>query len=105
MTAYFSVRAEIADPADKEAFDRWYRDEHLPLAMETFQPKRAWRAWSEVNPGVHYVFFEFDDVAKPRALPGSDGMKRMAQHFDAAWGNRVTRTREVLEVVQALTPA
>ena len=102
MTAFFSVRAEIADPADKQEFDRWYQHEHLPLALQTFKPKRAWRAWSEVNPNVHYIFFEFDSVSAPRALAGSDGMKKMAQHFDAAWGDRVSRTREVLDVVQEL---
>lgn len=105
MTAFFSVRAEISNPADRPEFDRWYEHEHLPLALQTFAPKRVCRAWSDVNPNVHYVFFEFDDVAAPRALPGSEGMKKMAQHFDAAWGDRVTRTREVLDVVQAFNVA
>jgi hypothetical protein len=30
MTALFFVRAEVADPSDREAFDRWYQEEHLP---------------------------------------------------------------------------
>lgn len=105
MTAYFSVRAEITHLADRQEFDRWYQYEHLPLALQTFKPKRVWRAWSEVNPNVHYVFFEFDDLGAPRALPGSEGMKALAQHFDAAWSGRATRTREVLDVVQALEVA
>jgi hypothetical protein len=30
--AYFVVRATVADPSKRAAFDEWYRKEHLPDA-------------------------------------------------------------------------
>ena len=36
MTAYLVVRAVVADPEDRAAFDHWYRTEHLPDAMKAF---------------------------------------------------------------------
>jgi hypothetical protein len=32
MTALFIVRAVVADAGEREAFDRWYEQEHLPQA-------------------------------------------------------------------------
>ena len=43
MTALFIVRAQVVDPGVKDAFDRWYRDEHLPDALKAFKARRAWR--------------------------------------------------------------
>ena len=43
MTAYFIVRAQVMDAAEKDDFDRWYQDEHLPEALKGFNPRRAWR--------------------------------------------------------------
>jgi hypothetical protein len=50
MTALFIVRAVVADSGEREAFDRWYEQEHLPQAAAAFQAVRAWRGWSEVDP-------------------------------------------------------
>ena len=36
MTAYLVVRAVVADPEDRAAFDHWYRTEHLPDALKAF---------------------------------------------------------------------
>jgi hypothetical protein len=52
MTALFIVRAEINHASDREPFDRWYEQEHLPQAAASFQAVRAWRGWSEVNPST-----------------------------------------------------
>jgi hypothetical protein len=43
MTAYFIVRARIADAALKDDFDHWYQDGHLPDALEGFNARRARR--------------------------------------------------------------
>ena len=45
--ALLIVRAEVADPADRPHFDRWYNEEHLRDALATFQADRAWRSWSK----------------------------------------------------------
>ena len=41
--AYFVVRATVADPARRKAFDTWYQNEHLPDAAKSFGAKKAWR--------------------------------------------------------------
>lgn len=99
MAAFFMVRARIADGVSKADFDRWYGGEHLPDALRTFKAKRAWRAWSHVDPSVHYAFYEFDSLAVARAIEGSDGLKRLAADFDRAWGDRVARSRDFIETV------
>jgi hypothetical protein len=101
MTACFMVRACIAADVAKEDFERWYRDEHLPDALKTFKAKRAWRAWSDVDPAVHYAFYEFDSMADARAIEGSEGLQRLVADFDRAWGEKVVRSREFLNIVEA----
>ncbi|HET9736107.1 MAG TPA: hypothetical protein VFP62_12615 [Burkholderiales bacterium] len=102
MSASFIVRAQVVDASVKEAFDRWYQDEHLPDAVKAFGARRAWRGWSEVNPSVHYAVYEFDDIAKLRAIPGSAAMKELVAEFDRAWGEKVLRGRDSVRVVQRI---
>ena len=101
MTALFIVRA-VVDPSVRDAFDRWYQEEHLPDALKAFKAKRAWRGWSDMDASVHYAFYEFDDVTRARAVPGSTAIKALIAEFDRAWGDKVKRTREILEVLQTL---
>lgn len=102
MTAAFIVRAQLADASVKEAFDRWYEEEHLPDALKAFGAKSAWRGWSDVDPSVHLAVYEFDDIARLRAIPGSAALKRLVADFDRAWGEKVLRTREAVRVVQRI---
>jgi len=102
MTACLLVRAEVLDATARDAFDRWYRDEHLPQATAAFGAKRSWRAWSEIDPLVHYACYDFDDPAAVRALRGSEALARMVAEFDRVWQGRVTRHRDFIEVVQAI---
>ena len=94
MTALFMVRAKVADEDDREAFDRWYEQEHLPQAAAAFQAVRAWRGWSEVDPSIHYAFYEFPDLSAAQVILDSDTLKGLIAEFDRVWGT-VTRTREV----------
>jgi hypothetical protein len=102
MTAQFIVRAQLADSTLKDAFERWYRDEHLPEALALFNARRAWRGWSAIDPLVHYAYYEFEDLASARGVVGSPGLKRLTEEFEAAWGNKVARSREVLAIAQSL---
>jgi hypothetical protein len=102
MSACFIVRAQVVDAAEKDAFDHWYQNEHLQDAREAFNARRAWRAWSEVDANVHYAVYEFDDIAAVRAIPGSDALKRLVAEFDLKWGDRVTRSRDMLDAVQTI---
>lgn len=102
MSASFIVRAQVMDASVKEAFDRWYQDEHLPDAVKAFGAQRAWRGWSEVDPSVHYAVYEFDDIAKLRAIPGSAALQGLVAEFDRAWGEKVVRSRDRVHVVQRI---
>ena len=101
MTALFIVRA-VVDPSVRDAFDRWYQEEHLPDALKAFKARRAWRGWSDMDASLHYAFYEFDDLARARAIPGSGEIKALIAEFDRAWGDKVKRTREIVEVLQTL---
>jgi hypothetical protein len=102
MTTRFIVRAQVVDAAVKAAFDRWYQDEHLPDALKAFNAQRAWRGWSDVDASVHYAVYEFADPAGARAIQGSDALKRLVAEFDRVWGDKVTRSRDVVEAIQTL---
>ena len=42
--------------------------------------------------------------AEAEALIGSDKIKPLVADFDRVWGDRVSRRREVLQIVQELAP-
>jgi hypothetical protein len=95
--AYLVVRAEVAE-ADRRDFDDWYRTEHLPDAKQAFAAQRAWRGWSRTNPSLHYAYYQFADVTAADAIGSSPAIRALIAEFDARWGTRVTRSREVIEV-------
>src|SRR6202158_400504 len=99
MTALLMVRAEVADAADRPEFDRWYESEHLLDALQVLQDDRAWRCWSAVDPCVHYAFYQFAGVEAAQSVLPSAGMRALIAEFDRAWGTRVRRTRDILDVV------
>ena len=101
MTAFLIVRAEV-DPTVREAFDAWYRTEHLPDAMKAFGATRAWRGWSDVSDDVHFAFYEFAALADAHRVMASEALERLIGEFDRNWEGRVTRTREVVESIQAI---
>ncbi len=102
MSACFIVRAQVVDATVKDAFDRWYQNEHLPDAHKAFNARRAWRGWSEVDENVHYAVYEFDDVAAARSIPDSVALKDLVAEFDRTWGDRITRSRDIVDAVQTI---
>lgn len=101
MTAFLIVRAEV-DPAVREAFDAWYRDEHLPDAVEALNASGAWRGWSAVEDHVHFAFYEFTSLAEVERAMASDAIRALIAEFDRHWEGNVTRTREAVESVQSI---
>lgn len=101
MTAYLIVRAEVGE-ADRAAFDRWYETEHLPDAKRAFDTLSARRGWSDVTPGVHVAIYEFPSLARAREVLASTAIKSLIAEFDRVWQGRVTRTREVVGITQAI---
>lgn len=104
MAAYLVVRATVPEAGDRPGFDRWYEAEHLPDAVRAFGAARGWRCWSRTDPAVHIAFYEFPDLDRAEAAAGSPALRDLVAAFDAAWGARVTRTREILETAGASFP-
>lgn len=102
MPAYFIVRAKVPDDDVRSQFDRWYQDEHLPDALEAFNALRAWRGWSAMEPQIHYAYYEFADLKTARSILDSDAIKGLIAEFDRLWGSTVTRTREIVDCIQAI---
>jgi hypothetical protein len=97
--AYFVVRATVADPAKRKAFDEWYRREHLPDAARAFGAAKAWRFWSVSDPAVHQATYEFaDQAALDRAMNGA-ALKELVAEFNRCWPE-VTRTRDILVLAE-----
>ena len=102
MTALFIVRAEVRTE-DRDAFDHWYETEHLPEAMEAFKTSLARRGWSDVDEGVHLAIYEFADMAGLKAVTETDIIKGFIAEFDRVWGDRVVRSRDIVEIKQGLS--
>ncbi|MEX0744028.1 MAG: hypothetical protein WD118_00390 [Phycisphaeraceae bacterium] len=51
---------------------------------------------------MHYAFYEFEDLARARAIPGSAEIKTLIAEFDRAWGDKVKRTRDIVDTAQTL---
>ena len=97
--AFFVVRATVADPAKRKAFDEWYQREHLPDAVKAFGATKAWRSWSVSEPAVHVATYEFpDQAALDRGVSGA-ALKTLVAEFDRCWPD-VTRTREILVLAE-----
>jgi hypothetical protein len=97
--SFFLVRAVVAGSL-REKFDHWYSTDHLPLALRVFKCEKAWRFWSDTEEGVHYAVYQFADKARVDTALGSDGFKAMVADFNAAWPSGVTRTRDVITLVE-----
>lgn len=93
--AYYIVRATVADPSQRAAFDAWYSREHLPDATKSFGVQRAWRFWSATDPSLHQAMYQFADQAALERATGGAEMKRLIVDFERDWPG-VPRTREVL---------
>jgi hypothetical protein len=96
--AFFMVRAAVDAPL-REKFDQWYSSHHMPMALADFEAEKAWRFWSTVDPNVHYALYEFADEAKLRAAMKDEILKPLIADFDQAWPSGVTRTRDLLTMV------
>ena len=96
---FFLVRAVVAAP-QRERFDHWYATDHLPRALTDFKCEKAWRFWSAVEEGVHYAVYRFRDKAACDAALGSPAFKELVADFDRNFPEGVTRSRDVVTLVE-----
>jgi hypothetical protein len=97
--AYFMVRSVVEEPL-RQKFDHWYSTHHLPMALAEFKAEKCWRFWSTMDAAVHYAVYQFPDMARLDAAMKSDGFKGLVADFDQAWPKGVTRTRDMLSMVE-----
>jgi hypothetical protein len=57
------------------------------------------------RPNGHYAFYEFTNVDEARAATDPSRIAPLVADFDRVWGDRVTRRREILEIVQETMPS
>jgi hypothetical protein len=101
-TSLFIVRATIADPARRAAFDDWYRKDHLPWAVKAFGAQKAWRCWSDTDPAQHIATYQFADRAALERGTASAIMKPLVEDFDRVWPS-IPRTREIMTMVEEIS--
>jgi hypothetical protein len=100
--AFFLVRAVVSEPL-RDKFDHWYSTDHLPRALADFKAQKCWRFWSELEPGVHYAVYRFADKARLDAALASEAFKALVADFNQTWPEGVTRTRDVVTLVEERT--
>jgi hypothetical protein len=99
MPHFFLVRATVADPAKRAAFDKWYETEHVPDAVKAFGAQKAWRYWSESDPAVHIAQYQFADRAALDHGTRAEVLARLVADFDKHWPG-VPRAREIWSLAQ-----
>jgi hypothetical protein len=97
---YLMVRSVVSDAALRDKFDRWYSTEHLAWAIEVLKAEKGWRFWSKADPGVHYAVYQFAEGTDVDAALKSDGFNELAADYDRTWPAGVTRTRDILDMVE-----
>jgi hypothetical protein len=100
MQAVLVVRSVISEPSLRAPFEHWYRSDHFPRAIVDLGADKAWRLWSETEPGVHYAVYRFADMARLTAGMGSAGFQALVADYDRTWPAGVMRTREILGLVE-----
>ena len=97
--AFYVIRATVADPGKRRAFDEWYHREHLPDVIKALGAVRAWRFWSVSDPSLHQAMYQVVDQATLDCAIGGEVIKKLVGEFDRAWPE-VTRTREILVLAE-----
>jgi len=100
--SFLLVRAVVAEPL-RDKFDRWYSTDHLPWAIKVFKFEKGWRFWSEIEQGVHYAVYPFVDRAGLDTALASEDFKELVADFNRSWPAGVTRTRDVVTLVEEVT--
>ena len=98
--ALLVVRSVVSDAALRGKFEHWYSAEHLGWALDLFKAEKGWRFWSEVEAGVHYAVYQFADLERLDAALKSEGFKELVADYDRTWPAGVTRTRDILTLVE-----
>jgi hypothetical protein len=100
MTAQLMVKSTLLDLSARDAFDRWYGEDHMVQAASAFSPKRCWRAWSAIDPAIHYANYEFNNLDEITDMMASEAFQTLVSDFSSTWDGRVVRSRDISVTVQ-----
>ena len=100
--ALLIVRAEVASPSDRPLFDDWYRTELCPRPLLPSRRSVHGGLGADWSLLFDYAFYEFSDIGAALTAIHSDAINFLIAKFDDAWGDRVNRTRDVVETIDSL---
>ena len=84
-TTFFLVRAVVVAPFAREVRPLVCDRPPAVGGQGVFKCDKAWRFWSELEPGVHYAVYRFADKAACDAALASDEFKALVADFDRAF--------------------
>jgi uncharacterized protein (DUF1330 family) len=93
-TALFAVKATIT-PAQEEAFNRWYNEEHCPQLLQ-YQGALSARRYKAILGEDKYQYmavYEFEDEATLRRFLDSEHFAQLKRDYDASFGAVSERAR------------
>jgi len=90
----------VPDPEDRPDFYAWYGESHSLEGMRQFGFRRFWRCWSHLDPSIHCAFYELSDTEHYDRIEKSPAFAAMVDDFSATWDGKVTRVRDVMQIVQ-----
>ena len=99
MTAFLVVKAKVPNSHIK-IFDAWYKEHHLKEAQTSFKSISSFRGW--INKNEHHAFYQFKDIFTANKILDSKELGLMIKIFDEKWLGKVTRTRELIEIIQKI---
>jgi hypothetical protein len=102
MPAYLVVRSVVSEPSLRSAFDHWYASDHLPRAVAALGAQKGWRLRSETDAALHYAVYQFAAAGEIEAALKSEPFKELVADYDRTWPRGVTRTREIVSLIQEL---
>ena len=97
MNVYLLVKAKVPNNIVKD-FDEWYQKHHLLEAHFSFKSLKAFRCW--INDNEHHAYYKFKNIDIANDVINGKSLEKMVKIFDKKWRGKVTRTRELIEIIQ-----
>ena len=97
MNVYLIVKAKVPKNIVNE-FDEWYQKYHLSDAHFLFKSLKAFRCW--INENEHHAYYKFKNIDIANNVIKGKSLEKLVKIFDKKWQGQVTRSRELIEIIQ-----
>jgi len=98
MSVFLIIKSETS-LVNKQDFEDWYNNEHLKEAKKDFGAISAKRGWVK-NSDYHIAIYEFENIKIAKKILKSKKLNLLIKKFDNKWNNKVSRTRELVDIIQ-----